>query len=252
MAVRSDLRGRGRCATDRIEVTEVDREGVSVEGACVEPAVETRECAQVGTAGVGREGVAHQGGSGGRDGRGGPGGRLRHRGGPGGRENSPFVQHPGEPGHVAVAAEAVLGARSHWSAHRHAEPLRKRPANARYGGEAVRREAAAGRRILVRPLPSISIRYRLGVWDMDVGSDLKNKIKQQAIWCSRDARIPEHDPTGPGLHPRVDSVACIGPVRRATWCSGRGARCGSPLVTGRGHNALPRSRAAPPSPARRR
>ena len=60
---------------DGIEVTEVDREGVFVEGACVEPSVEMRECAQVGAAGVGREGVAHQGGSGGRDGRGGPGGR---------------------------------------------------------------------------------------------------------------------------------------------------------------------------------
>ena len=55
--------GRGRCTTDRIEVTEVDREGVIVEGACVEPEVETRESAQVSAAGVGREGVAHQGGS---------------------------------------------------------------------------------------------------------------------------------------------------------------------------------------------
>ena len=120
-----------------------------------------------------------------------------------GRDHCPFVQHPGEPGHVALAAEAVLGARSHWGAHRHAEPLRKRPANARYGGEAVRREAAAGRRILVRPLLSASIRYRLGVWDMDVGNDLKHQIKQQTIWCSRDARTPRTGtvPSRPRLVP---------------------------------------------------
>ena len=39
----------------------------------------------------------------------------------------------------------------------------------RAGG--VGREAGVGRRILVRPLPSASIRYRLGVWDMDAGND---------------------------------------------------------------------------------
>ncbi len=32
--------------------------------------------------------------------------------------------------------------------------------------------SAVGRRILARPLLSISIRYRLGVWDMTVGKDL--------------------------------------------------------------------------------
>ena len=51
-------------------------------------------------------------------------------------------------------------------------------------------EKAAGRRILVRPLPSASIRYRLGVWDMDVGNDLKNKIKQRIIWLSWDESAP--------------------------------------------------------------
>ena len=57
--VRTPLSTIARPVHDRIEVTEVDREGVIAEGACVEPDVETRECAQVGTAGVGREGVAH-------------------------------------------------------------------------------------------------------------------------------------------------------------------------------------------------
>ena len=50
--------------------------------------------------------------------------------------------------------------------------------------------SAAGRRILARPLLSISIRYRLGVWDMNVGKDLLHQLKQCVILHSRDARAP--------------------------------------------------------------
>ena len=41
--------------------------------------------------------------------------------------------------------------------------------------------SAVGRRILTRPLLSISIRYRLGVWDMNVGKDLLHQLKQYVI-----------------------------------------------------------------------
>ncbi len=41
--------------------------------------------------------------------------------------------------------------------------------------------SAVGRRILARPRLSISIRYRLGVWDMNVGKDLLHQLKQYVI-----------------------------------------------------------------------
>ena len=108
--------GRGRYTTDRIEVTEVDREGVIVEGACVEPDIETRECAQVG-------------------------------------------------------ADAVLGVTGVRTGTQ--SPYGSAPRTLATGARQSDGRPAAGRRILVRPLPSASIRYRLGVWDMDVGNDLK-------------------------------------------------------------------------------
>ena len=108
-----------------------------------------------------------------------------------GRQAFPMVWDYAEPNFLGECQKfrVWISARTHGNTHTQAEPPRKRPAYGRRGGGAVRREAAAGRRILVRPLPSASIRYRLGVWDMDVGNDLKNQIKQQIIWCSRDVRV---------------------------------------------------------------